>query len=127
MQQLEQTIEFPECMSFLLNESARLKVLYGGRGAGKSINSVRAAIIFSRMMKLEIICFRELQKSIQESIHGIICNEIDTLGFTEEFDIQNTQIIHKKTGARFTFEALRYNIAKIKSRARIDIALLEEA
>lgn len=123
----EPVIEFPECMSFLLTEPARLKVLYGGRGAGKSINSVRAAIIFSKMMKLEIVCFRELQKSIQESLHGVIYNEINSMGIAHEFDIQNTQILHKKTGSRFTFEALRYNISKIKSRARIDLALLEEA
>lgn len=120
-------IEFPKKLGFLLRESARLKILYGGRGGGKSINTVRAAIILSRQRKLEIVCFRELQKSIQESIHGMICNEINALNLNEEFDIQNSQIVNKKTGARFTFEALRYNISKIKSRARIDIALLEEA
>lgn len=120
-------IEFPKKLDFLLTTAARLKILYGGRGGGKSINSVRAAIIFARTKKLEIVCFRELQKSIQESLHGVICNEISSLELTDEFDIQNTQILHKRTGARFTFEALRYNISKIKSRARIDIALLEEA
>lgn len=120
-------IEFPKKLSFLLKEPARLKILYGGRGGGKSINSVRAAIIFDRIKKLEIVCFRELQKSIQESLHGVICNEIETLGLTSEFTIQNAEIVHNLTGSRFTFEALRYNISKIKSRARIDIALLEEA
>lgn len=121
------SLEFPRKLSFLLKEPARLKVLYGGRGGGKSINSVRAAIIFAKSRKLEIVCFRELQKSIQESLHGVITNEIEALGLTHEFEIMNAEIIHKMTGARFTFEALRYNISKIKSRARIDIALLEEA
>ena len=102
-------------------------MLYGGRGGGKTINAIRAAIIFSRARKIEIVCFRELQKSIQESLHGVICNEIEALNWLDEFDIQNSQIINKRTGARFTFEALRYNISKIKSRSRIDIALLEEA
>ncbi len=130
-------IEFPKKLAFLLNESARLKVLYGGRGGGKSINSIRAAVIHSCRRKLEIVCFRELQRSIQESLHGQIANEIETMGlmtFQDEkgntiprFEIQNAQIMNLQTGSRFTFEALRYNISKIKSRARIDIALLEEA
>jgi phage terminase large subunit len=120
-------LEFPKKLAFLLKEPARLKILYGGRGGGKSINSVRAAIIFSRSRKLEIVCFRELQKSIQESIHGMICNEIAALDLNDEFDIGNTEITNIRTGSRFTFEAVRFNISKIKSRARIDIALLEEA
>lgn len=120
-------IAFPRKLDFLLTTPARLKILYGGRGGGKSINAIRAAIIFARDRYLEIVCFRELQKSIQESIHGVICNEIASLQLEDEFDVRNTEIVHKLTGSRFTFEALRYNVTKIKSRARIDIALLEEA
>lgn len=120
-------IEFPRKLEFLLTIPARLKILYGGRGGGKSINAIRAATLFARDRYLEIVCFRELQKSIQESIHGVICNEINSLQLNDEFDIKNNEIVHTLTGSRFTFESLRYNVTKIKSRARIDIALLEEA
>lgn len=119
-------LEFPKKLSFLLNESARLKILYGGRGGGKTINGIRALVIHSCRRKLEIVCFRELQRSIQESLHGQIVNEIQAIGLTDKFEIQNSQIINLVTGSRFTFEGLRYNISKIKSRARIDIAVIEE-
>lgn len=120
-------VEFPRKLEFLLTTPARFKVVYGGRVAGKTINAIRAAILFARDRKLEIVCFRELQRSIQESIHGGICAEISSMELDNEFEITNIEITHRETGSRFTFEALRYNIAKIKSRARIDIALLEEA
>jgi hypothetical protein len=50
-------IEFPEKLLFLINSPARLKILYGGRGAGKTENCARALIILACQKKLRIACF----------------------------------------------------------------------
>ena len=119
--------EFPEALGFLLFESARYKCLYGGRGAGKTENIARALIILSRAKTLRIACFRDLQKSIRESVHQTISLWISEMGLDAEFDVQQYSIKHKITGSEFIFFGLRYNINSIKSIARIDIAWIEEA
>jgi phage terminase large subunit len=75
-------IEFPEKLLFLLNTPARYKVLYGGRGAGKTENIARALIIFASQKRLRIACFRELQTSIAESVHETIKNQINDMGMS---------------------------------------------
>lgn len=86
-----------------------------------------ALIILARQRKLRIACFREIQKSINESVYETIKNRIIEAGWANEFDIQASTIICKRTGAEFIFFGLRYNINSIKSIARIDIAWIEEA
>lgn len=119
-------IEFPEKLSFLLFESARLKIAYGGRGAGKTENGCRALILLSRTKRLRILCGREFQNSIDESLKATIEANIEEMGYSEEFYITKKQIVHKLTGSRFIFMGLRYNISKIKSMGRIDICCIEE-
>lgn len=126
-QKLEEDHEFPEKLSFLLFEPARYKVLYGGRGAGKTENIARGLIMLCRTRKLRIACFRELQSSIAESVHATLANCISDMNFDDEFDVQKSTIKCIRTGSEFIFSGLRYNINKIKSMARIDIAWIEEA
>ncbi len=123
----EQNIEFPECMSFLLTEPSRYKVLYGGRGAGKTQNIARALIILARFRKLRVLCGREFQNSILESVHAVIQEQIYALGYENEFTITDKAIYHKITKSEFIFKGLRYNIEAIKSMAAIDICWVEEA
>lgn len=120
-------IELPEKLHFLLTEPARYKVLYGGRGGAKTETIARALIIFSTLKKLRIACFREFQNSMDESVYATIKNCISDLHLEDEFDVQKTTIISKRTGSEFIFAGLRYKIDAIKSMARIDIAWVEEA
>lgn len=119
--------EFPRKLGFLLNEPALYKVIYGGRGGLKTETASRALVILATQRKLRMACFREIQKSIKESVFQTIESVIDELNLTDEFDIQSSTIISKRTGAEFIFSGLRYNINSIKSLARIDIAWIEEA
>lgn len=121
------SIEFPSSMNFLLTESSRYKVLYGGRGAGKSENVSVALLILSLSKKLRIACFREFQSSMKESVHALIQQKIYDLKIDSLFDITDTSINCLKTGSEFLFKGLRHNIDSIKSMARIDIGWVEEA
>lgn len=120
-------IEFPEKLSFILFEPARWKVAWGGRGGSKTENIARALILFSRTKKLRILCGREFQNSIDESVKHIIEYWIEEFGYTDEFEITNKYIKHRTTGSLFIFMGLRYNIHKIKSLGRIDICWIDEA
>jgi phage terminase large subunit len=122
-----QEFEFLEKLSFLLFESARWKVAFGGRGAGKTEGFALALLLLSRTKRLRILCARELQNSIDESVKFTIEAWINQLGIEDEFIITNKQIICKRTGSRFFFMGLRYNINKVKSLGRVDICWIEEA
>ena len=120
-------IEYPDHLYFLISEPARYKVLYGGRGAGKSEGIAIALIILATKRKLRILCLRELQTSIQESVKETIANNISAMELDDQFLVQDKTIICTRTGSEFLFSGLRYNINKIKSLAKIDIAWIEEA
>lgn len=109
-----------------LYKPSRYKVLYGGRGGAKSWGIADALIILAWQSPLLILCTRELQKSIKESVHALLCNRIDALGLSSEYEIQNAQIIGKN-GSRFIFAGLKHNITEIKSLEGVDICWAEEA
>ncbi len=119
-------IEFNDRLGYLF-EPARLKIGYGGRGAGKTDGYAIALIIFAMKMRLRILCLREMQNSIEESVKGTIESYIEHYELDNFFDIREKSIVCKTTGSKFLFSGLRYKINSIKSLAKIDIAWLEEA
>ena len=119
-------IEFNDKLAFLFSP-ARLKIAYGGRGAGKSDGYAIALIIFAMKMKLRILCLREIQNSLEESVKSTIENYIDHYDLGWAFDIKDKSITCNLTGSRFIFSGLRHKINSIKSLAKIDIAWIDEA
>lgn len=105
---------------------ARYKVYYGGRGAGRSWSFARALLIKGAQQKLNILCCREFQKSIADSVHKLLVDQIGMMGLPG-WKIQKTEIVHVGTNSRFIFEGLRYNTNRIKSLEGIDICWVEEA
>ena len=106
---------------------APYKVLYGGRGSGKSMFFAELSVEVARRIKTVILCAREFQGSIKDSVHKLISETIETLGYAHEFEIQRDRIIHKGTGTEFVFNGVRNNITKIKSIQGVGICWVEEA
>lgn len=102
----------------------RYKVIYGGRGAARSWSVARALLIMAAMRPLRILCARELQKSIRDSVHRLLSDQIQLMGLP--YEILQTEIRHAN-GSLFIFEGLRHNITKIKSIEGVDICWVEEA
>lgn len=125
MSNLEKIIEIPSAYQFLFRDY-RYKCAYGGRGAGRSWSFARALLVRAMQKKTRICCFREIQKSIKDSIHRLLADQISILGLGSFFNINNTTIT-AVNGSEFLFEGLRSNINKIKSLEGIDIADIEEA
>lgn len=110
--------QFPAKFSPLF-EPARYKVLYGGRGAGRSWGVARWLLIDSLSPDEEgkpklILCTRELQASIKDSVHRLLAQQIDAMGLNHLFDVQQN-VIRGANGAEFAFEGIRHNITKLKS------------
>ena len=72
-------IEFLEKFEFLFDESLTYKILYGGRAALKSWSIARALLLLGWQKPLRILCAREFQVSIRESVHYLLCEQIDLL------------------------------------------------
>lgn len=120
------TIQFPDKLQCLFTPS-RYKVLYGGRGGAKSMSIARALLIQGTMAKHKIICTREIQKSIDDSVHALLEQEISELGLTDFYDVQKTTILSRRNGTEFIFAGLRSNIGSIKSIPGLTRGWVEEA
>jgi len=123
----ERTIDlaFPEALAFLFRPS-RYKVAYGGRGSAKSWGFARALLLLGTQRPMRILCGRELQVSIAESVHQLLEEQISLMGLAPYYGI-GKQTIVGWNGTEFLFSGIRNNITKIKSIEGIDIAWLEEA
>jgi phage terminase large subunit len=117
--------DFPEWAAELF-QPHRYKAVYGGRGASRSWSFARALLIQGAARKLFILCTREFQSSIQDSVHKLLSEQIHLLNLPG-YIIEKHLIRHVVTGTEFVFEGIRFNINKIKSMEGIDVCWVEEA
>lgn len=108
-------------------QRARNRVLYGGRSSSKSWDAAGRAIYFADNAKLRILCVRQFQNKISESVYTLLKIQIERFGLSHRFDIQRDKIINTATGTEFLFYGLWRSIDEIKSLEAIDILWIEEA
>lgn len=101
-------------------------MLYGGRGGAKSFSIARALLIQGGQQKHKILCAREIQRSTSESVHTLLTEQIEALGFSHFYNVTKTEITGAN-GTQFLFAGLRTNISNIKSIPGITRAWVEEA
>lgn len=119
-------IEFPRALKFLF-EPHRYKCAYGGRGSGKSWGFARALLVQGSEKPLRILCTREVQKSIADSVHKLLSDQIEALGLGSFYEIQQT-VIKGKNGTEITFAGLQqHTVDSIKSYEGVDRVWVEEA
>ena len=119
--------QIPEKLAPLM-EPRRHKVLWGGRGSGKSINIAQMLVYQACTQKLRILCTREVQRSLRDSVHSTLRDVIEMMGVSELFDVTRESIRCLITGSEFIFSGLNQNTAdSLKSIAGINIAWVEEA
>lgn len=126
------TIKIPEAFRFLWDTKAddgsvvRYRAAWGGRGSGKSVNFIRALVIKAAAQPLKILCAREIQGSIKDSVKAEIEQAIIDCGLSGFYTVLEYEI-RGFNGSLFIFSGLRHNIDTIKSKAGIDICFIEEA
>jgi phage terminase large subunit len=105
---------------------ARYKVYYGGRGAAKSRSIARVLVQDAYTAPGIILCTREYQNSIADSVHRLLVNEIEKQNLYRYFRITDKSIRSWTTGAEFIFKGLHHNAEDIKSTEGIKKCWIEE-
>ena len=117
---------FPRKLDFLF-KPARYKVARGGRGSGKSWGFARAILLRCAKQQTRVLCTREIQKSIQQSVHQLLSDQIVSLGLSGVFEILQTEI-RGPHGSCIYFSGLSdITATALKSFEGVDIAWCEEA
>lgn len=105
----------------------RYRCTYGGRGSGKSFTIALMAAIWGYVSPMRILCARELQVSIRESMHAEIAAAITAHPWLAAHYSIGEHYIRGHNGTEFIFRGLRHNISAIKSMSAIDLCIVEEA
>lgn len=119
-------VEFPVKLQPLF-QPKRLKVAHGGRGSAKSWGFARALLIEAAQRPLRVLCAREIQKSIKDSVHRLLSDQIQAMGLGHLYEVLETEI-RGKNGSLFLFAGLaQHTVESIKSFEGVDICWVEEA
>jgi phage terminase large subunit len=109
-----------------LKDQSRYKIFYGGRGGAKSYSFAKALIARTHTQKTRVLCTREFQSSIADSVYRLISDQISEANLDRFFTITKNSITHIN-GSEFIFKGLQRSIQEIKSTEGIDICWVEEA
>ncbi len=124
-------VQLPKKFRVLLEQPKRYKVAKGGRAGAKSWGFARALLLhgaggtyFNR--PLRILCTRETQKSIAESVHHLLRSQISLMGLDAFYQVRETSI-KGINGTEFLFAGIRQqNVVNLKSFEDVDICWVEE-
>ena len=100
-------------------------VFHGGRGGGKTKAIARYLVYLAVNQPLKILCARQFQNSIEDSVKDEIEEAIADMDLDDYFEIEAKKI-YSKCGAEFSFRGLSRNIHSIKGMTA-DITWVEEA
>jgi phage terminase large subunit len=118
-------VNFPIKLQMLF-DPCRYKVLYGGRGGAKSWGVARALLVIGVKKTTRVLCAREFQNSIGQSVHKLLSDQIIALKLESFYEITQNSI-RGKNGTEFAFVGLKNNVTNIKSYEGVDICWVEEA
>lgn len=103
------------------------RAIWGGRGSGKSFSAALMSAVFGYADPLRILCTREFQASIKESFHAEVKAAIASEPWLAAHYDVGTDYIRGRNGTEYIFRGLRRNEQSIKSLAKIDLTIVEEA
>lgn len=97
----------------------------GGRASGKSTAVAQSLILRASVQPITVLCAREFQNSITDSVYKLLTGTIEKLGL-QGFEIRRDGIGHVN-GSSFIFRGLHDNLQSIKSIEGVDVCWVEEA
>jgi len=102
------------------------KLLKGGRFSSKTQDAGGMAAFLARNYSLKLLCVRQFQNRIADSVYTVIKEKIEAAGWEDEFEIGVSTIRHKTTGSEFLFYGIARNLKDIKGTEGVDICWIEE-
>lgn len=118
-------IQYPRKFKPVLTSDKRIIVLVGGRGSGKSTSAGQHVLAKIKIEGCDLLCGREFQTSIEDSVHKLITSLIDKLGITgvtstdKKVDFDN--------GGRIRYKGFARNSSGVRSAEAYGISWVEEA
>ena len=110
----------------LWKNAKRRNYIYGGRGSGKSHDVAEYCLFRAYQAKIKVLCTRELQNSIADSVYSLLKNKITDMKLDFFFTVYKDRIVGNN-GSEFIFKGIHNNVSEIKSMENISIAWLEES
>ena len=118
--------DVPKAFHDLLKSDFRDLAYFGGRGAGKSHAVAGALVLQAAEKPLRIVCAREVQNSLKDSVQSLIEDKITELGLETHFERLREET-RGRNGSRIIYRGLWRNPDAIKSLEGADIFWAEEA
>lgn len=120
-------LELPRKLGFLM-EMHPYKVAYGGRNSLKSHSFAAALLTLGLDQDLRVLCCREIQKTLADSVHQLLRDKIEALGYEQLYEVTDNAIRGLRRDTLFRFTGLSDQTAdSIKSYEGFDVAWVEEA
>ena len=117
--------QFPEKLKPLFDPH-RYKIIHGGRGGAKSWGVARALLIEGVKKPERILCAREIQRSIKDSVHKLLADQIVAMGLSDFYEVLQNEI-RGKNGTEFMFVGLSTStVGSLKSYEGITKCWVEE-
>ena len=107
--------------------SVQYRAMYGGRGSAKSFSAALMAAVWGYAEPIRVLCTRDLQVSIKESFHAELKAAIASQQWLADHYDVGVDYLRGSNGTEFLFRGLRHNTGGIKSLAKIDLTIVEEA
>lgn len=129
---MNSSVQLPDSFSFLWADKAddglpvRYRAAHGGRGSAKSHSFALALVLKAALQPLRVGCYREIQKSIRDSVKRLLDDKIAAAGLQHFYQSTDTEI-RGANGSLFIFAGLRTNPDAVKSTEGLDIAAVFEA
>lgn len=126
LEQIERERVSPRLEVF--RKPCRIKGCHGGRAAGAKSWSIASLLIQAGNVKrLNIACLREVQLTLEESVHKLLKQTIERLQYTD-WVITKEYIDNTRTGTHIIFRGISdLRADQLKSLESYDICWLEEA
>jgi len=124
---MEAQIDIPDAFVELVQPTNKWRhiVYHGGRSSGKSTTVATVLAALATQSPLRILCCREVQNSIADSVHKLLADVI-TKYKLPGWEI-GREYIRNRNGSEFIFRGVRGNAQSIKSLEGVDICWCEEA
>lgn len=120
------TLQLPEKLAPVF-DPRRYKVMHGGRGGGKSWAVAAVLLVLAADRPLRILCAREVQRSMRDSVHRLLRDTVVRLGLEAFFEVLDNEI-RGANGSLILFSGLQsHTVDSIKSFEGVDIVWVEEA
>ena len=124
---MEVSIDVPKPFEelFAPRKAWRHYLYHGGRSSGKSTTVAIFLVTLATSKPVRILCCREVQRSIKESVHRLLSDCIQKYNLPGWTITEET--LRNRNGSEFIFKGLHGNDQDVKSTEGVDICWIEEA